>query len=142
MAGWWREKMRRLRCVHAMASQRRAPAQIVKLVGPMPCRTERLILETARLLREGYLQQNAMDPVDAYSSVEKQIQMLDLILHFHERGLRVVKRRAPISVIHNLPVVDTLIRMKSAVPNEELEKLDEIRKQVDEQMSQLDSEYR
>ena len=118
-------------------------SQIVKLVGPdaLPDE-ERLILETARLLREGFLQQNAMDTVDAYSSVEKQIRMLELILHFHERALRVVKRRAPISVIHDLPIVDTLIRMKANVPNEELEKLDDIRKAVDEQMSRLDSEYR
>ncbi len=148
VAGWWREKVGvdwlRMRN-HAMEilSEEARLAQIVKLVGPdaLPDE-ERLILETARLLREGFLQQNAMDTVDAYSSVDKQIRMLDLILYFHERALRVVKRRAPISVIHNLPAVDTLIRMKSAVPNEELEKLDEIRKQVDEQMSQLDSEYR
>jgi len=148
VAGWWREKVGvdwlRMRN-HAMEilSEEARLAQIVKLVGPdaLPDE-ERLILETARLLREGFLQQNAMDTVDAYSPVEKQIKMLELILHFHERGLRVVKRRAPVSVIHNLPVVDTLIRMKSAVSNEELEKLDEIRKQIDEQMSQLDSEYR
>jgi V/A-type H+-transporting ATPase subunit A len=148
VAGWWRETVGvdwlRMRN-HAMEilSEEARLSQIVKLVGPdaLPDE-ERLVLETARLLREGFLQQNAMDTVDAYSSVEKQIRMLELILHFHERALRVVKRRAPISVIHNLPVVDTLIRMKSAVPNEELEKLGEIRKAIDEQMSQLDSEYR
>jgi len=148
VAGWWREKVGvdwlKMRN-HAMEilSEESRLSQIVKLVGPdaLPDE-ERLILETARLLREGFLQQNAMDTVDAYSSVQKQIRMLDLILHFHERALRVVKRRAPISVIHNLPVVDTLIRMKTTVPNEELEKLDEIQKAIDEQMSRLDAEYR
>jgi len=45
-------------------------------------------------------------------------------------------------LIHNLPIVDTLIRMKSVVPNEELEKLDDIQIQIDDQMSQLDAEYR
>ena len=104
--------------------------------------SERLILETARLLREGFLQQNAMDDVDAFSSIQKQIRMLELILHFHERGMSIIKRGAPISVIHDLPVVDTLIRAKSTVPNDELEKLDDIQKQIDEQMSQLDAEYR
>jgi V/A-type H+-transporting ATPase subunit A len=148
VAGWWREKVGvdwlKMRN-HAMEilSEESRLSQIVKLVGPdaLPDE-ERLILETARLLREGFLQQNAMDTVDAYSSVQKQIRMLDLILHFHERALRVVKRRAPISVIHNLSVVDTLIRMKTTVPNEELEKLDEIQKSIDEQMSRLDAEYR
>lgn len=148
VAGWWREKVgvdwlrMRNRAMEILSEEARL-AQIVKLVGPdaLPDE-ERLILETARLLREGFLQQNAMDEVDAYSPVEKQIRMLDLILHFHERALRVVKRRAPISVVHNLPIVDTLIRMKSTVPNDQLEKLDDIRKQIDDQMSQLDSEYR
>ena len=83
-----------------------------------------------------------MDTVDAYSSVEKQIGMLELVLYFHERGMNIVKRGAPISLIHDLPVVDTLIRMKSAVSNEELNKLEEIKKAIDEQMSQLDAEYR
>jgi len=74
--------------------------------------------------------------------VEKQIRMLDLILYFHERALKIVKRGTPIGVIHQLPAVDTLIRMKNLVPNDELEKLDEIRGSVDEQMSQLEAEYK
>jgi V/A-type H+/Na+-transporting ATPase subunit A len=56
--------------------------------------------------------------------------------------MNIIKRGAPISVIHDLPVVDVIIRMKSSVPNEELEKIEEIQKAIDEQMSRLDSEYR
>ena len=83
-----------------------------------------------------------MDTVDAYSSIEKQIRMLELVLYFHERGMNIVKRGAPISLIHDLPVVDTLIRMKSVVSNEELNKFEDIQRAIDEQMSQLDAEYR
>ncbi|HEY5902932.1 MAG TPA: V-type ATP synthase subunit A [Anaerolineales bacterium] len=148
VAGWWREKVgvdwfkMRSRAMEILSEEARL-SQIVKLVGPdaLPDE-ERLVLETARLLREGFLQQNAMDTVDAYSPVEKQIRMLDLILRFHSRALQIVKRGAPISVIHSLPIVDTLIRMKTSVPNEELGKMDEIEKAIDEQMSSLDSEYR
>jgi V/A-type H+-transporting ATPase subunit A len=103
---------------------------------------QRLTLETARLLREGFLQQNALDEVDTYSPVQKQIRMLDLILHFHQRAQRIIKRGALIVVIHDLPVVNTLMRMKTLVANEQLEKLDEIRKEMDEQMDQLESEYK
>jgi V/A-type H+-transporting ATPase subunit A len=88
------------------------------------------------------LQQNATDPVDAYSSIEKQIRLLELVLYFHERGMNIIRRGAPISVIHELPVVDTIIRAKSTIPNEEVQKLDDLQKQIDEQMSQLDAEYR
>jgi V/A-type H+-transporting ATPase subunit A len=148
VAGWWRKEVgvdwlqMRNDAMEILAEEDRL-SQIVKLVGPDALPDEqRLTLETARLLREGFLQQNAMDDVDAFSTVEKQIRMLDLILHFHQRALRIVKHGAPISVIHQLPAVDTLIRMKTLVPNEELDKLDGVRKDVDEQMTRLDQEYK
>ncbi|MDK1117926.1 MAG: V-type ATP synthase subunit A [Anaerolineae bacterium] len=148
VADWWQEKVgkdwlgMRNQSMELLSEESRL-SQIVKLVGPdaLPD-AERMILETSRLLREGILQQNAMDEVDAYSTVEKQIRMLELVLHFHELGMKIIKRGAVISVIHDLPVVDTLIRMKNDVANDELNKFDDIEKQIDKQMSQLDAEYR
>ena len=147
MANWWREKTgkdwlgMRNRAMELLSEESRLQ-QIVKLVGPdaLPF-AERMVLETTRLIREGILQQNATDTVDAYSSVEKQIRLLELVLYFHERGMSIIRRGAPINLIHDLPIVDTIIRAKSSVTNEELGKLDDIRKQLDEQMSQLDAEY-
>ncbi|HEX9012405.1 MAG TPA: V-type ATP synthase subunit A, partial [Anaerolineaceae bacterium] len=148
VAAWWREAVgkdwyrMRNQAMEILSEESRL-SQIVKLVGPdaLPDE-ERLILETARLLREGFLQQSAMDDIDQYSTVQKQIRMLDLILHFHQRALRIVKHGASISVIHSLPVVGGLIRMKSLVENDHLEKLDDVQTQIDEQMDQLDAEYR
>src|SRR6266516_5676235 len=148
VADWWREKVgkdwfaMRSRAMELLSEENRL-SQIVKLVGPdaLPY-AERMVLETTRLIREGILQQNATDPVDAYSPVEKQIRMLELVLYFHDRGMNIIKRGAPISVIHDLPVVDMLIRMKSNVANDELNKFDDVQKAIDEQMSQLDAEYR
>ena len=145
---WWREKTgkdwltMRNRAMELLSEESRL-SQIVKLVGPdaLPY-TERMVLETTRLIREGILQQNATETVDAYSSVEKQIRMLELVLYFHERGMAIVKRGAPINLIHDLPVVDTIIRAKSTVTNEEMHKFDDIQKQIDQQMGQLDAEYR
>ncbi len=117
--------------------------QIVKLVGPDALPDEqRLTLETARLLREGFLQQDAFDPIDNYSTVGKQIHMLDMILHFHQRARRIIERGALIITIHNLPVVNTLIRCKTMVANDQLEQFEAIRHQIDEQMDQLEQEYR
>src|SRR5512134_3523498 len=148
VADWWQEKVgkdwlgMRNRAMELLSEESRL-SQIVKLVGPdaLPF-TERMVLETTRLIREGILQQNATEAVDAYSSVEKQIRMLELVLLFHERGMSIIKRGAPISLIHDLPVVDMLIRMKSNIPNDELNKFDDVQKAIDEQMSQLDAEYR
>jgi V/A-type H+-transporting ATPase subunit A len=148
VADWWREQVgkdwfaMRNRAMELLSEENRL-SQIVKLVGPdaLPY-AERMILETSRLIREAILQQNATDPVDAYSPIEKQIRMLELVLYFHERGMSIIKRGAPINLIHDLPVVDQIIRMKSNVPNDDLGKFDEIEKAIDEQMSQLDAEYR
>lgn len=148
VSNWWREKTgkdwlsMRNRAMELLSEESRL-SQIVKLVGPdaLPF-TERMVLETTRLIREGILQQNATETVDAYSSVEKQIRMLELVLYFHERGMAIVKRGAPINLIHDLPVVDKIIRAKSTITNEELGKFDELQKEIDEQMSQLDAEYR
>jgi len=99
------------------------------------------VLETARLLREGFLQQSSFDAVDSYSTVEKQIRMLTLILNFHRQAQHVIKKGALISIIHDLPVVNTLIRMKTLVTNDNLSKLDDIQKELNEQMEKLEVEY-
>jgi V/A-type H+-transporting ATPase subunit A len=148
VAGWWREQVGQdwiVMRTQAMAilSEESHLAQIVKLVGPDALPDEqRLTLETARLLREGFLQQNALDEVDAYSTIQKQTRMLSLILHFHTRAQRIIKRGAPIPVIHDLPVVNRLVRMKTLASNDKLGELDDIRKEMDEQMDQLETEYR
>ncbi len=144
---WWREqtgrdwlKMRN-QAMDILAEESRL-SQIVKLVGPDVLPDEqRLVLETARLLREGFLQQNAMDPIDAFSPVDKQVAMLGLILFFHQRSQRVLRHGAHIGVIHNMPVVNEIIRMKTEVSNEELDKLDVIRKHIEEQTAELEMEY-
>jgi V/A-type H+-transporting ATPase subunit A len=147
VADWWRDQVgedwyaMRTQAMDILNEENRL-MQIVKLVGPdaLPS-DERLTLETARLLREGFLQQNALDDVDAYSTVQKQIRLLDLILHFHQRAQRIIKAGALIDVIHDLPVVNTLIRLKTLVTNDDLSRLDKVHHEIDTQMDQLETEY-
>jgi V/A-type H+-transporting ATPase subunit A len=147
VAGWWQNEVGQdwyAMRIHAMEilSEENRLSQIVKLVGPDTLPDEqRLVLETARLLREGFLQQSSFDPIDSFSTVEKQIGMLNLILYFHERAQRVIKRGAIVSVIHDLPVVNTLIRMKTIVTNYNLGKFAEIRKDLEDQMEKLEADY-
>ena len=159
VAGWWREQgitsplssggaeggldwhALREQALEILQRENRLH-QVVKLVGPdaLPD-DQRLILETARLLREGFLQQNALDEVDSYATVEKQMCMLRLILHFHERAAGIIAKGCPIVVIHDLPIVNTLVRMKTTVPNEQIEQIDDIWKALDEQMDQVKKDY-
>jgi V/A-type H+-transporting ATPase subunit A len=147
VADWWRDQVgedwyaMRAQAMDILNEENRL-MQIVKLVGPdaLPSE-ERLTLETARLLREGFLQQDALDDVDAYSTIQKQIRLLDLILHFHQRAQRIIKAGALIDVIHDLPVVNTLIRLKTLVTNDDLSRLDKVHHEIDTQMDQLETEY-
>ncbi|MCL4561482.1 MAG: V-type ATP synthase subunit A [Chloroflexi bacterium] len=147
VANWWHAQVgqnwfeMRKQAMEILTEENRL-SQIVKLVGPDVLPDEqRLVLETARLLREGFLQQSAYDAVDAFSTVQKQIRMLGLILQFHQKAGRIIKLGAPISVIHNLPVVNDLIRMKTAAPNDDLSKLDTIQNEINVQIEQLEAEY-
>ncbi len=147
IAGWWREQgyedWYKLRGQALELLQHEDHLQqIVKLVGPdaLPD-DQRLILETARLLREGFLQQSALDPIDTYSNIEKQIQMLRLILHFHHRAAQIIAKGCPIVVIHDLPAVNSLVRIKTTIPNEEIGRINDLQKTLDEQMNQLEKDY-
>jgi V/A-type H+-transporting ATPase subunit A len=147
VADWWHEqtgydwRTMRVQAMEILNEESRLE-RIVKLVGPDALPDEqRLTLETANLLREGFLQQNALDEVDTYASDEKQIKMLDLILHFHRRAQRIIQSGALIVAIQELPVVSRLIRMKTLVANDQLGKLDDIRKELDDQMDQLEQKY-
>jgi V/A-type H+-transporting ATPase subunit A len=145
---WWREQgfeqWHDLRKQALEILQRESHLdQIVKLVGPdaLPD-DQRLILETARMLREGFLQQNALDAVDSYAPIGKQIHMLEITLHFHDRAARIIAKGCPIVVIRDQPIVNTLMRMKTSIPDEGTEKFDEIRKHLDEQMDEVERLYK
>jgi len=148
VADWWRDQAGQdWRAMRAQAmeilNQESHLEQIVKLVGPDALPDEqRLTLETARLLREGFLQQNALDETDTYCTIHKQIQMLELILHFHQRAERIIRKGALIVVIHNLPVVNKLIRIKANIPNDQLDQLTDIRQELDAEMDQLEEDYK
>ncbi|MBN1874372.1 MAG: V-type ATP synthase subunit A [Anaerolineae bacterium] len=116
--------------------------QIVKLVGPdaLPD-DQRLILETARILREGFLQQSALDNVDTYSIIEKQVRMLHLIMRFHDLARRLVVKGCPTVVIHNLPVVNMLVRMKTMYGNAEVNRLDEVAAALERQIREIEQNY-
>ncbi|MCJ7738179.1 MAG: V-type ATP synthase subunit A, partial [Anaerolineae bacterium] len=147
VADWWAEEgypqWHSLReQTLALLQQENRLQQVVKLVGPdaLPD-DQRLILETARLLREGFLQQNALDDVDSYATIGKQIRMLEVFLHFHKRAKRIISRACPIIVIQALPIVNTMVRMKTNVPNTDLAQLDRIVSDLDEQMDQVEKDY-
>lgn len=144
---WWRQEVDpqwrgRRDWALALLQEEARLDQIVRLVGPdaLPD-SQRLILLTARLIREGFLQQNALNPVDSYTSPERQDAMLRAIARFHDRGQRLVALGGPILKVRSLPVVDSLLRMRTTIPNEKVEEIGQVEREIDEQTSEVEREY-
>lgn len=113
--------------------------EIVRLVGSEVLPDEqRLIIETARLLRNGFLQQNALDPVDTYCPPMKQFKMLKIIIDLHRSAQSIIDRGIPISSITRLSVISDIMRMKNTVPNDKLQLLDQLHKTAQDQLSELE----
>ncbi|MDP8217391.1 MAG: V-type ATP synthase subunit A [Candidatus Theseobacter exili] len=112
--------------------------QVVKLVGPdvLPDR-QRLILEACALIKNTFLQQNAFDMIDAYSTAEKQVKMLRVILSFYDLGLEAIKQGATIVRIRTMKIFTEIIRMKYAVSNDELDKIDAIQRRMERSFKEL-----
>ena len=87
--------------------------EIVQLVGYDSLGAEdRLTLETARSIREDFLQQNAFNDTDMYTSPEKQAQMLEIILDMHEATGDALKKGAKIDRLLKLPAREMIARIK------------------------------
>ncbi|MCS7136058.1 MAG: V-type ATP synthase subunit A [Nitrososphaerota archaeon] len=99
--------------------------EIVRLLGPEALPDEeKLLLDVARMIREGFLQQSAYDEVDAYCDVIKQVRLLKLFAEFHKLASEALRRGVPLKTIRSMPIIFRLIRAKSEVRNNEVEKLD------------------
>ncbi len=112
--------------------------EIVQLVGPdaLP-ESERVILEAARMIREDYLMQSALHPVDTYCSPQKAYLMLKTILKFYHQMKNAVDRGVPISSIQQMDVLNDISRLK-IVPHDEIDKrVGEVNKKIDEEFASL-----
>ncbi|KUK56382.1 MAG: V-type ATP synthase alpha chain [Atribacteria bacterium 34_128] len=109
--------------------------EIVRLVGVDALSTkEKLILETARSIREDFLLQDAFDITDSYSSTKKQFLILKLIMVFHENAEKVIETGVTIEKLNALPVKAKIIRAKF-IEEKNLETFSEIEKEIISQIS-------
>lgn len=101
-------------------------SQIVRLVGAdsLPD-NQKLILYVADIIKKGFLQQNAYDEVDRYTTPEKQAAMLHLIMQFYHFSEDAIQKGATMYQINNTGLGEEIIRLKYDIANEDLEKFDE-----------------
>lgn len=116
--------------------------EIVQLVGEdvLP-NDQSLIMEAARMIKKGYLQQNALHSEDTYVSLDKQYKMLKVIDAFYENAHICVKMDIPISTIRSMDVFQEVLKMKYDVPNDNIELLDDLKNRVIEAFDNLRHKY-
>jgi len=115
---------------------------IVQLVGEdvLPD-NQRLILEVAKLIKIGFLQQNAFDDIDRYSDINKQYWLLKIILYLYDQAQPLVKKNVPISQLKNDELFNKLLRLKNTAANDELDKIKNFQKEIDDFYQQLADSY-
>jgi len=114
--------------------------EIVRLVGiDALSGQDRLILLTARMIREDFLHQIAYHEIDTYSSVEKQYKMMSVIIYFYNQADRYLKMNVDIRDIENMKVKDKIARMKY-VKDKDIDEIDRIKEDIDKELSSMTEE--
>ena len=109
--------------------------EVVRLVGiDALSKEERMVLETAKSLREDFLHQNAFHEIDTYASMEKQFKMLKTIVRFHHLGMDALKKGAPMNELFNLPVREQIARMRY-LEEAQIGQIDKIEDTIKEQIN-------
>ncbi len=140
---WWKERVdsewASLRAeAYGILQREDALKEIVRLLGPEALPDEeKLILDVARMIQIGFLQQNAYDDTDAYCSPQKQFKMMKMFVQFHQEALKSLRNGTPLSKIRGMQVVAPMLRSKFAIKNEELDKLDGLVKQMSDEFASI-----
>jgi V/A-type H+-transporting ATPase subunit A len=146
MAQWWEKQKgvnwRELRQrALAILSRENELQKIVQIIGPdaLPD-DQRLILHVAELIKEGFLQQNAMDEIDRYSTPGKEVKMLQLLMEYEKKAHELVHQGLPVYRIQQMKVNLDLLTMKHEVADDQLEELEGIEKKMEQEFEALGQE--
>ena len=112
--------------ISALLQEESSLMEIVKLIGAdvLPD-DQKLVIEIARIIRVGFLQQNAFHAEDTFVPLEKQKLMMKVILHLYDKSKEIIAQGIPISRITELGLYEKLNKMKYDIPNNKLEMFDD-----------------
>ncbi len=128
--------------LQALLNEEAQLMEIVKLIGSdvLPD-DQKLVIEITRVIRVGFLQQNAFHKEDTYVPLEKQLRMMEVILHLYDKANALVRKGVPVSTIMELGLFDKVIKMKYDVPNDHIELLDDYISEIDQKLAQAEQEF-
>lgn len=116
----------------ALLNQESSLMEIVKLIGSdvLPD-DQKLVLEIARVIRLGFLQQNAFHKDDTCVSLQKQYKMMEIILYLYKRCRELIALNMPMSVLKEENIFERVIAIKYDVPNDNMQLLDQYMVDID-----------
>lgn len=116
--------------------------EIVKLIGSdLLADEQKLILDIARVIRVGFLQQNALLLQDSFVTTQKQFLMMKYIVDLFEKAKKLISRQIPASVLRASGVYDILTKMKYDIPNDNLAKFDDMWQDVTTRLKEIEDNY-
>jgi V/A-type H+-transporting ATPase subunit A len=146
-AEWWHDEIdrawegRRTQALALLAHDAEL-SRIVNLVGPEALSdAQRWELEGAALVKEGVLQQSALDPVDTFCSPQKQFALLDLAHIIYQKGAELVELGVPVQELQNLPLLAKARRLKSMYNSDQVEQIGAFRQEVEQAFEHIRLEY-
>jgi len=112
--------------------------EIVRLLGPEALPDEeKLILEVARMIKIGILQQNSFDEVDTFCSPEKQFKLMKLLVDFYNEGQQALKDGASLADIRAMSVIGNLLKARMEIKDDEMDKLEQLGEKMREQFKSI-----
>lgn len=116
--------------------------EIAKVVGQEVLTDEkRLILETCKSIRIGFLQQSALDEIDTFVPIQKQYKMMESILVIYETSLSLIQKGIPLSEIKKLGYFERYMKLKFEIENNNLEAFQNLQKEIKRSMKELEQTY-
>ncbi|MCK5731451.1 MAG: V-type ATP synthase subunit A [Tenericutes bacterium] len=112
--------------------------EIVKLIGKdvLPD-DQKLVLEIGKVIRVGYLQQNAFHKDDTYVPLNKQLKMMEIILYLYRAAKQIVEQGKAFSLLTDTNIFAKVIKIKYDIPNDKLEMFDDYYKLIDETLQSI-----
>lgn len=125
--------------IMALLAEESKLMEIVKLIGSdvLPD-DQKLVIEISKVIRVGYLQQNAFHADDTYVPLEKQLKMMDVIVYLYKASKAVVLDGKPMSLVLQTGIFEKVVKMKYDVPNNNIAKLDSYFKMIDDAIATIE----
>jgi V/A-type H+/Na+-transporting ATPase subunit A len=146
-AQWWHKEIspeweRRRTFALALLARDAELSRIVNLVGPEALSdAQRWELEGASLVKEGVLQQSALDEIDTFCSPQKQFALLDLAVAIYTGGAALIEIGVPVTELQGLPILAKMRRLKSMYTSDQMDQIQSFRAEVEASLESIRLEY-